>query len=126
MKKELKQLIKEKKLSDDEIMKIIQKSFETTSERDTMDEDDESEEQTDSKESANAESQPAQKETAKPTVLSKADLTKMIAEGVVAALKATEEANKYPAQKPIKKSEPKAKPSETAQLDYSGGFQLVG
>lgn len=126
MKKELKELIKTKKLSDDQILKILTKSFEPAeSEADIKDEADESEDQSDSEETEQAESTPAQKEKSKPQIVNLKDMTKLIADSVAEALKKREDESKYPAQKPIKKDPPKAKQKEDIPLETQT-FQLVG
>jgi hypothetical protein len=130
MDKKLKKTIEELKLTDKDLQEWV-KSRETpdVSTDDGDDSDDESEEQPDSdgKEAAHAEPAPAQKEKPKKgsNTVSSAELVKLIAEGVLAAQKAQEDAAKLPAQKPLtppKKPEPKAKPAIVA----NPGWQLIG
>lgn len=121
MKKELKQLIKDKKLSDDQILKILQSYSEP--ERDVRDEEDESEDADDSKDQQHAESESAQKETPNKNVTME-DLQKLIAKSVADALKAKDDESKLPSQKPIKKSEPKPKPLVTSDFKL-GEFNLI-
>jgi hypothetical protein len=106
MKKELKQLIKEKKYSDDQILKILSSYSEppAESESDVMDEEDESEGETDSNESATAESQSAEKETVK-----KADIEKIVADAVAKALNAKKSEEKDKSKQLPKPSEKQKK-----------------
>jgi hypothetical protein len=132
MKKELKQLIKENKLSDEDIQKLLLKALTAPApETDVKDEEDEATEEVPvAKEAPQAEKPPAQKETAK---LTPADLSKMISDAVLTAMKAERDTNLYPAQKPlapptpttpIKKAEPKpTKPGTTnSLLDPNGNL----
>jgi len=127
MKKELKELIKSQKLSDEDLIKLIQsQQSNSESEKDVKDEDDESETSADSKEQKNAEKGTAT-ESPKPQNLSLKDLEVLIQKNVLEALKSKDNEGKLPAQqplKPVKKEEPKAKPKETADF-IVGGFNLV-
>lgn len=111
MKKELKTFIKEHKLSDDDILKLIsvKPTSESDAEKDVKDEEDgESEDQTDSKESENADKTDAQKdqsESSTTQTVKVADLEKLIATAVAKAL---EEKTPPPKEK---KSAPKPKPA---------------
>lgn len=124
MDKKLKKLIEDRKLSDADLIKLIEASPASEEEPD----EDESEEQPDSEEADSAEEAPApqEKPKSKPkpaAPLSAADISKLVSESVLAAFKAEKELNLLPSQKSIEKKaapKPKVRPSE--QFGITGGF----
>jgi hypothetical protein len=115
MKKELKALIAKRKLSDDDLMTLINAADESDA-----GDDDESETEPDSEEAPDAESPPA-KEKGKKNTLSMADLQKLIVEGVKAAMAPPAKPGAVKAEKG--KADPIPKRKEPITI---GGFQLVG
>ena len=119
MKKELKQLIKEKKLSDDDLIKLINPPPPAESEQDVKDEadDDESESQSDSKETGEADAAPA---IEKPQTLSPKDVEKIVAKAISQALKAQTKN----AEKPVDNRKPAPNPTPPPEIRKLGGFQI--
>jgi uncharacterized membrane protein YqiK len=125
MNKELKELIKTKKLSDDQIIKII--NSHSKAERDIKDEDDESEEQTDSEESTQEEAEDEAASQEEPQKMSKPILSKDLVEQLVKAAVAKALAdNKIepPKKQTVKKPMPPAQPKKDEGF-VQGKFNLV-
>ena len=126
MKKELKELIKSKKISDDDLIKLITAS-QSENETDIMNE---LEDQNNSEDSGNAEKATANKEQPKKN-LTMNDLSKLIATSVAEAMKVGKQGELLPAQKPlveatgeiVKKEIPKAVQKDSAIT--IGSFQLM-
>ena len=115
MKKQLKDLIKTLKLSDDQIIKLI----ESSNESDVMDEDDEAEDSV----APIEEQSTVEKDPTSEGPVTKADIAKMIADalGRGTTVKATTPAKSV--VKKIKKELPNAKAKEEIDI---GGFQMIG
>lgn len=125
MKKELKELIKKLKLSDDQLITIINSQSKSESEKDTKDEDDELEEPSNSKEKDKVEEKPTT-EASKKEELSLDAIQKLIESSIDKALKiSNKKEEKEEEKKPIiNKDDPKPKIKEDADTEL-GKFKLV-